>query len=245
MAYTIILFVVLILLVGGVKGFRSLASLAINILIFFVTLELILLGKHILLIAVTASILFIFVSISLITGISKKTLSAVIGTVAGTIFSMLVAALVIGLCHSNGIHYEEMEYIHPPEKIFYTEILIGTLGAIIDIAISISSSINEIYDMNPDADKKSLINSGLEIGKDIMGTMANTLVFAYISGGIPMILLLLKNGFSIDYIINVNLSLEVIRAITGSIGVVLSIPITIYISVFILKNQKDWRILKS
>ena len=59
-----------------------------------------------------------------------------------------------------------------------------------DIAISISSSINEIYDKNPDIERKILIKSGMEIGKDIMGTMANTLVFAYISGSIPMILLL-------------------------------------------------------
>ena len=243
-AYITILFVLLILLIGGIKGFRSLTSLVINIFIFFVTIELILLGKYLLLISAIASILFIIVSISIVSGINKKTLSAIIGTTAGTVISMLITAGVICLTHSNGIHYEEMEYIHPPDKIFFIEILIGTLGAIIDIAISISSSISEIYDKNPDADKKTLMKSGMEIGKDIMGTMANTLVFAYISGGIPSILLLFKNGFSFGYVINVNLSLEIIRALTGSIGIVLSIPITIYISVIVLKKQRDWRVLQ-
>jgi uncharacterized membrane protein len=107
-----------------------------------------------------------------------------------------------------------------------------------DIAISISSSLKEIYDKNPQIERKMLINSGMEIGKDIMGTMANTLVFAYVSGSIPIILLLLRNGFPISYIININLSLEIVRALTGSIGIVLSIPITIYTSVMLLKSYK-------
>ena len=69
-------------------------------------------------------------------------------------------------------------------------------------------------------------------------SMANTLMFAYISGSIPIILLLIRNGFPISNIININLSLELIRGLTGSIGIVLSIPITIYASVLILKSHK-------
>ena len=91
---------------------------------------------------------------------------------------------------------------------------------------------------NTDIDTKVLIKSGMEIGKDIMGTMSNTLVFAYISGSIPMILLLLKNGYSTLNIINFNISLEIIRALTGSIGIVISIPVTLYISVILLRRNK-------
>ena len=107
-----------------------------------------------------------------------------------------------------------------------------------DIAISISSAIKELYDKNPNIERKALIKSSREIGQDIMGTMANTLVFAYLSGSIPTILLLLRNGMPITYIININLSLEFMRAIAGSIGIVLSIPITMYTSILILKNHK-------
>jgi uncharacterized membrane protein len=237
--YIIILFVLFILLIGGIKGFRSLASVVINILIFSVIIELFLSGYNLILVATIASILFIIVSISLVSGINKKTVSAIIGTMVGTLISMLITAIVFQVTHSHGVHYEAMEFLtHPPEQIFFIEILIGTLGAIMDIAITISSAIKEIYERNNDIERKILIKSGMEIGKDIMGTMANTLVFAYISGSIPLILLWLKNDFPISYIVNINISLEIIRALTGSIGIVISIPATLYISVIILKNNE-------
>lgn len=237
--YIACLFILLILLIGGIKGFKSLMSVVINIIIFLIIIQLFLMGINLTLTAVIASLLFIVLSISIVCGINKKTLSAVIGTLAGTLISMLIAVIVIQVNHWSGVHFEEMEFLtHPPEQIFLMEILIGTLGGIMDIAISIASSIKEIYDKNPEIESKVLIKSGMEIGKDIMGTMANTLVFAYVSGSIPIILLLLRNGFPISYIININLSLEIIRAVTGSIGIVLSIPITIYTSVMIFKNQR-------
>lgn len=237
--YIAILFILLILLIGGLKGFKSLTSVVINIIIFLSIIQLFLHGINLTLTAVIASLLFIVLSISIVCGINRKTLSAVIGTLAGTLISMLIAVLVIQVNHWSGVHFEEMEFLtHPPEQIFLMEILIGTLGGIMDIAISIASSIKEIYDKNPEIERKMLINSGMEIGKDIMGTMTNTLVFAYVSGSIPIILLLLRNGFPISYIININLSLEIIRAVTGSIGIVLSIPITIYTSVMIFKNNR-------
>lgn len=237
--YITSIFIFLILLVGGFKGFRSLASVIINIIIFCIIIKLFIHGYNLIFISIIASLLFVILSISIVCGTNKKTLSAVLGTIAGTFLSMLIAVFVIQLNHWNGIKFEEMEFLtHPPEQIFYIEILIGTLGSIMDIAISISSSIKELCDKNPNIESKVLINSGKEIGKDIMGTMTNTLVFAYISGSIPLILLLLKNGFSIFYIISINLSLEFVRALTGSIGIILSIPITIYISVILFKNHK-------
>lgn len=233
------IFVLLILLIGGLKGFRSLLSVIINIIIFSIVIKLFLHGFNLIFISIIASLLFVFLSISIVSGVNKKTLSAILGTMIGTLLSMIIAVLVIQLNHWSGIKFEEMEFLtHPPEQIFFIEILIGTLGSIMDIAISISSSIKELCDKNPNIESKILINSGKEIGKDIMGTMTNTLVFAYISGSIPLILLLLKNGFPIFYIMSINLSLEFIRALTGSIGIVLSIPITIYISVVLFKNHK-------
>lgn len=237
-----ILFVALILIVGGYKGFKSLASLIINIFILIVLIDLFSHGFNLILLSVIASILFVMLSIFMVCGINKKMISSIIATLLGTIITMIIAVIVIKTNSWRGVHFEEMEFLtHPPEQIFLIELLIGTLGGIMDIAISISSSLNELYDKNPDMDKKELIASGREIGKDIMGTMTNTLVFAYVSGSIPIVLLLMSNGYSISYIININLSLEVIRAIVGSIGIVLSIPISVYMSVAFFK---DWRFLK-
>lgn len=238
-AYISTIFVSLILVIGGMKGLRSLASVAINIVIACFIIKLYSLGFNLLLVTIIASLLFIALSISIVSGINRKAFSAIIGTMAATIITMLITAAVILLTHSSGIRFDEMEFVTiPPEQIFTCEILIGTLGAIMDIAITICSSMHELYGRNPDIEYKALIGSGMEIGKDIMSTMANTLVFAYISGSVPMILLCLKNGYSLSHIINVNIDLEIIRALVGSIGVVLSIPITLYICVMLLKKYK-------
>lgn len=239
MGYITILFVFLILLIGGYKGFRSLCSVIINIFIFLVLVKMFIYGFNITIVSILASILFIILSIIIVCGVNKKSFSAIVSTIVCTLIAMIISILVIKSNNWNGIHFEEMEFLtHPPDNIFLMEILIGTLGAIMDISITIASYVKERYIIMPDIETKELIKSGFEIGKDIMGTMTNTLLFAYISGSIPIILLLLRNNYPISYIINMNMSLEFIRAITGSIGVVLSIPISIYISVFLIKNNK-------
>lgn len=232
-------FVVFMLIVGGYKGLRSLVSVTINVFILVILVELFSHGANLTLLSIIASVLFILLSILIVCGVSRKTLSSIVSTFICTFVTMLIAILIIKMRNWSGVHFEEMEFLtHPPESIFIIELLIGTLGGIMDIAISISASLNEIYNKNLDIDKKELIASGKEVGKGIMGTMTNTLVFAYVSGSIPIILLLMSNGYSISYIININLSLEIIRALVGSIGIVLSIPISIYTSTAFLK---DWR----
>ncbi|OPJ58598.1 YibE/F family protein [Clostridium chromiireducens] len=244
--YILNIFIVLIILIGRFKGFKSLVSVVVNILILLAVIKLFTQGFDLLFLSIIASILFVTLSILIVSGLNKKTVSAIAGTLIGTLLSVLIAGIVIKLNNWSGIHFEEMEFLtHPPEKIFFIELIIGTLGGIMDIAISISSAIEELYDKNPNIQRKAVINSAREIGQDIMGTMANTLVFAYLSGSIPTILLLLRNGIPITYIINFNLSLEFMRALIGSIGIVLSIPITIFTSIIILKKQMIGEIVKS
>lgn len=238
LVYILSIFIALILLIGGFKGFKSLVSVVINIAILFAVIGLFSKGYDLMILSIIASLFFVIFSILIVSGKNKKAISAIAGTLIGTFISLLIAGLIINLNNWNGIHFEEMEFLtHPPEKIFFIELIIGTLGGIMDIAISISSAIDELYDKNPNIDTKTIIKSAREIGQDIMGTMANTLVFAYLSGSIPTILLLLRNEIPITYIININLSLEFMRALIGSIGIVLSIPITIFTSIIILKKH--------
>ncbi|WP_160684995.1 YibE/F family protein [Clostridium sp. C2-6-12] len=237
--YIMNIFIILILLVGGAKGARSLASLFVNLIISIVIINLFTKGYYLILFSIIASVVFIILSIIIVCGRNKKSIAAIAGTLAGTFVSILIAGLVIKINNWSGVHFEEMEFLtQPPETIFLIELMIGTLGAIMDIAISISSAVKELYDKNPNVHRNVIIKSSREIGQDIMGTMANTLVFAYLSGSIPTIILFLRDGVPITYILSINLSLEYMRAIVGSIGIVLSIPITVYISILILKNHK-------
>jgi uncharacterized membrane protein len=239
MVYIFVIFIFLIVLIGDKKGFRALASVAVNIFVSYCLIELYIARVNIFLIISVASLVFIVFSILLVNGINRKSYAGILGTLAGTLFSLAITLIVIYAANGTGIHYEEIDFLpYDYRQLFILEVTIGTLGGIMDIAITIASAINELIDTNPYIDKRTLIKSGRKIGKDIMGSMANTLIFAYISGSIPMIILWLKNGYSIFTIINFNLSLEIIRALTGSIGIVISIPLTIYISVFLLKSSR-------
>jgi uncharacterized membrane protein len=233
------IFIILIIVVGRLKGLFSVLSLAFNITLFSFALDLYRKGMNLLFICSLIAIVFTVCSLFLVSGNNRKTYAAILATLIGTFSSLLIALLVMFLTKEEGIRYEEMQFItHPPYEIFMAEILVGSLGAIMDISITMSSSIYELVQKNSEISSKALIASGMEIGKDIMGTMINVLFFAYVSGSIPMILLYIKNGSSIFYSFYTNLSLELVRALTGSIGIVITIPIALYISIFIIHTKR-------
>lgn len=122
--------------------------------------------------------------------------------------------------------------------VFRAGLLKGSLGAVMDVAITMSSSIFWLYEKNNEISIKALKTSGLEIGKDIMGTMTNILFFAYISGTIPMIILYLMNSSALGFTLSMNLSLELARALAEGIGIVLTIPIGLYISIFFVNRKR-------
>jgi len=208
-AFVAVFFVVALILIGKKKGVLSLLSLVFNIALVFVIIELYLKGINIVLLSVFATFIFVAVTIFLVGGVKKSSVSAIISTLLGTAFSMAIAIFVMFISKSKGVFYEEMEFITAnPTQIFLAGILIGNLGGIMDIAVSLSTSIREMYEVDAKIEHKIIVKSAKNIGGDIMGTMSNTLLFAYISGSLPMILLLLKNGFSPFYIIHNNISLN-------------------------------------
>ena len=105
-----------------------------------------------------------------------------------------------------------------------------------DVAITISSSISELISKNPKITNKQLRKSAKEIGKDIMSTMSNVLFFTYICSGLPIFILAIRNGFSFYNYLTTNISLEISRFLVGSIGIILTIPITTYLSIKIYKE---------
>lgn len=233
------IFTVFIVLVGKKKGFFSVVSLALNILLFSFALDLYLKGVNLLFICSLIAVVFTVFSLLLVSGNNEKTYAAIISTVIGTFLSLLISFFVLWITKEKGMRYEEMQYLtHPPYEIFMAEILVGSLGAIMDISITMSSSVYELYHNNADIPTKELLASGTQIGKDIMGTMINVLFFAYVSGAIPMILIYLKNGLAVFYTFSMNLSLELVRALTGSIGIVITIPIALYTSVFFIDRRR-------
>jgi len=127
----------------------------------------------------------------------------------------------------------------PPKEVFLASVLIGSLGAVMDVAITLSSGMYEIYQRTPDISLQRLAVAGRRIGQDIMGTMTNILLFSYLSGSLPMLLIYLKNANTFTYTISMNWSLEITRAISGGIGIVLTIPITITLMSLFIKLRGE------
>lgn len=153
---------------------------------------------------------------------------------------MLISLIVINITNYSGVRFEQMELLtRPYEGIFLSEIILGGLGAIMDISISISSSLNELIEKDSKITKKSLIKSGFAIGKDITSTMINVLFFTYICSILPNLTILFRNGIQLNTMINEYISLEMTRALTGAIGITLTVPIAIYITIFMYKRSDN------
>lgn len=239
--YVAWVFVLVLLVVGKKQGLFSIISLVINAILLSYALDIYLDNPNwsLLLICSIAAVLFTVISLLLVNGLNEKTYAAIISTLLGTFASLFIAWLVLWLTSEKGLRYEELQFItRPYQMVFLTGLFLGSLGAVMDVAITMSSSIFNMFEKNNSIPIKALIKSGREIGKDIMGTMTNILFFVYISGSIPILLLYFKNGSPLGFTLSMNLSLEIARALAGGIGIVLTIPIGLYVTIFFISRKR-------
>lgn len=234
----IVSFILIIILVGKLKGFLSIISVIINIIIFNLIVHINTKGISLPLLSFIGAIIFSIICLTIVSGINKKTLSAVISSIIGVSLTLLISIIVINITKYSDVRFDQMELVtRPYEKIFLSEIILGGLGAIMDISISISSSLNELIEKDNKISLKSLRKSGFAIGKDIMSTMINVLFFTHICTVIPNLTIYFRNNINLSHLINEYISLEMTRALTGAIGITITIPIAIYISLLIYKRR--------
>lgn len=243
--YTFIAFFVLVVcLIGGWKGVKAVVSLAFTVIsIFGLLFPLIYKGYSPIIITIIICVVATIFTMLMIGGWTKKTLSAIIGTTCG-VTAAGVAALVFG--HFAGIsgynvsEIETLNYVaqYTPIQIgglLFAGIIISALGAVMDVGMSMSSSIQEIYEANPAVSKKKLFMSGIHVGRDMMGTMTNTLILAYVGGGITTLVIDYAYNLSYNQLLNsYSIGIEIMQGLAGSLGVVLTVPITAAVSVELL-----------
>ena len=192
------------------------------------------------------SIFFITISLYITNGKKKKTLAAILSSISSLFVSFSLAFLIIKL-YRKPIPYWTLEYIeavHDYENFFYVTILLSGLGAIMDIAITISSSLNELIEKDPKIKLKALVNSGKEISKDVIGTMSNVMLFTCFTSIIPMTFLMMKNNIILGEALQRYGQVELIVVLTSCIAITLAIPISMFISIGILKPSKKRRLNK-
>lgn len=247
--YIILAFIVLIIAIGKLKGIKSLISLAVTIgTILFVMLPLILKGVNPIFVSVITAVFVTVVTIFLVGGINNKTIAAILGTSFGVISAGIIAYIFSNTAHLTGLSAEEsMMLIYIPQGIqfnfrhlLFAGIIMGALGAAMDVGISISSSIQEIHAANPELSKSKLFKSGMNVGRDIMGTMINTLILAYVGTSIPILLVFMAYNTELNKVFNLDIiATEVVRSLSGSIGLILTIPITAWIASNLIKKNKN------
>lgn len=242
------LFLVVMLYFGGMKGLYSIVALAFTGTMFiFVMVPCIFNGINPMLITIVCAIISSVVSFILIGGYNKKSFVAILGTLLGIIAAGIIAFIFGKLTYLTGVNmdkgtqlvYIALDYGVKIKGLLFASILIASMGAVMDVSMSIASSMQEIHQLNPDMSFKKLFESGMSIGKDIMGTMANTLILAFMGGSLGLILILW--GYNMEYVQLINmpfLSVEVIQGIAGSIGIILTVPFTALISSFIYLKGK-------
>lgn len=243
-----IIFLLAILVVGKKQGLKTILSLVITIgIMFFWALPSIINGASPLWIAILSSSVITIVSYLLISGFNKKTLAAAIGTVGGLLLSAIVVLIFGYFARLSGLNEESMYLAFLPQgtefnlvEILFAGIIIGALGACMDMSMSIASALEEIKKENPDANGTSLFRAGMNIGKDVMGTNTNTLILAYVGSSLTILILYMAYGMTFAQIADVEVISEaIIRSLAGSIGLIGVIPLTAFVSSFLYSTNKE------
>lgn len=244
-----ICFALALLLFGQIKGLNTMLSLAYTCgAVFLVFIPAILSGKNIYLWTIIVCIYSVLTTYILVNGFTKKSAAAFIGCLSGIFLTGVLTIIMDKVLELTGVLDEDSIYLTylPTENpidlraIIFAAILIGAMGAIMDVAISIASSLWEIKEESASPTRKSLFKSGMNIGKDVLGTMANTLILAYIGSSLSVVLLLSVYSSSVLYLFNREMIVvEILQSLVGSFGLLFAMPLTSLVSAFLYTEKKD------
>ncbi|WP_235775253.1 MULTISPECIES: YibE/F family protein [Paenibacillus] len=236
----IFLFAALMWLIGGRKGLKSVIGLAYTMIcIVFLYIPLLYQGFSPIFASVLMVVITTCANLFLIHGWNSKSLSAVIGTTLGVTIAGIVSALAGSLAHISGLNTEEAETLiliardtHMGVKdLLFAGILIASLGAIVDVSISVASSVHEVYSANRKLGMKELFLSGMNVGRDMMGTMSDTLILAFTGSSLQSLILIYSYRVPFNQLSNMEMvGIEVVQGLSGSIGVILAVPIVAFIA---------------
>ena len=243
-----ILFIAVLFIFGGIQGIRGLASLAGSLaLIVYFLLPGILQGHSPILVSLGIASIIIVLGSFVTHGFNRTTLSAVLGMIATIAITGALAVLAVHMTSLTGYESEESVYLNfntggsiNMAGLLLGGILIGLLGVLYDAAIGQAVSVEELLLANPHMHKKTLYQRVTRIGREHIGALVNTLAIAYVGVSLPLLLLFYSGAAEpIKYTLNREIfSTEIIRILIGSIGLVLAIPITSIVSIFVLTRAK-------
>lgn len=243
------LFVALVFIFGGKQGIRGLVSLIGSLgLIIFVLLPGIVQGYSPLLVTVCVSSLIIVLGSYITHGFTRTTSSAVLGMITTVVVTGLFSSWAVHFTRLSGFGSEAAVYLNLNARgsidilgLLLGGIIIGLLGVLYDAAIGQAVSVEELTKIAPHASRKTIYQRALRIGHEHIGALVNTLAIAYVGASLPLLLLVYKTSSgSIAQLANTEIfSTEIVRMMTGSIGLVLAVPITTLVAVIMLVKKPE------
>lgn len=243
-----LIFAALLVIIGRKKGVMALVGLVYTLAcIWFIQVPMILRGAEPVLVSIIIVALTTAASLLFLTGLSRKTLCAVLGCVCGVGVAGIFAAVSGSISQLNGFNLPEAEdlVLRATQEtvrisgLLVSGILVASLGAVMDVAMSISSSCWELRQLNPGLPKAALFRSGMNIGRDAMGTMANTLILAFAGASLNTLLLFRIYGYPAIQLFNSDaIAVELIRGLAGSIGIILTVPLVAALSAALMPPVK-------
>lgn len=236
-------YLLVLCLVGGKQGVKGALGLVFTFFcILFVYLPLVYRGWSPFWVAVLICVVTTLVTMYLIGGPTKKTLVATGGTIAGVIIAGLSATLFSAATGITGWNVSDIESLLTLSSssgvqvggLLFSGLLISSLGAVMDVAMSIGSAIGEIHAQNPTISRGALFKAGIHVGRDMMGTDSNTLILAFAGGSVSMLVLDYAYNLPYQQIINSNnIGISIMQGLSGSFGIVLAVPVTVLLAVLL------------
>ncbi|QNQ81716.1 YibE/F family protein [Lactobacillus sp. PV012] len=225
----------------GKSAKMLLLSLLLNAIIFYyvVKLDIATNGVKVLWIYSLASIIFTFLSLVLAQGFSKKMVVTFVATLLGVFVAFGLSYVIMKLTNESGMKYEAVEYAtQDPRTIFLAQSLLGVLGAVMDEATDIVSSLYNLSCHKLNLTLKELVLSGRTLGQEIMGPLINVLVLIFMAEALPMAILYLRDNNTLKYTFEFALSLGIIQSLISAIGIVLTVVFATLCSTVFLREKR-------
>lgn len=236
----LLIFFALLIFLGGKKGLGALAGLVFTLCtIWFILIPGLIRGGAAIPLTVVITAVTAVASLILLNGYSQKTFCAVLGCVGGVLVAGVAAAIVGSITPMNGFNMQEAEnlILYGADKglkvsgLLVCGVLISALGAVMDVALGIASSMWEVKAQSSALKAKELFRSGMQVGRDAMGTMANTLILAFAGSSLNMMILVQTYEIPFLQLVNTDyICLEILQSVAGSLGILLTVPLVAFIS---------------
>lgn len=243
------IFIIFTFAIAKFKGIKALLALGITVAaIFKVFLPGVIGGYSPIVLSVLLGFFSSFVTIYLISGFNHKGRVAMVGSIGGVVFAGVLSYIfsnkmgITGYTDIDSLNYAPMLKGVKVKELVSAGVILGSMGAVMDVAVSISSALDELKQKNTNLSSFEIFRSGMTIGSDIIGTMVNTLILAYIGSSLftVMLLVMQRTEYPLIRILNFEfMAVEIMRSLCGSIGILFVVPVTSYLSSYKAKEKSE------